>query len=187
MGYREPRWYAACTSANHERRIAEQLLVRDVEHFLPTYSSLRRWKDRRITLHLPLFPGYVFVRIALRDRLRVLQVPGVARFVSFNGAAAPVADAEIEQLQSALARGMRVEPHPYLTAGRRARIKEGPLAGCEGILVRKKGNSRLVLSIDLIQRSIMVDLDAGVVEPVFHSRPVSSDCMTVPPAVSGTD
>src|SRR5438270_7010797 len=75
----EPGWYAAYTCANHEKRVAEQLSVREVEHFLPLYVSVRRWKDRRVTLDLPLFPGYVFVRVALRDRLQVQQLPGVAR------------------------------------------------------------------------------------------------------------
>src|SRR5216684_840587 len=81
----EPQWYAAYTCANHEKRVALQLGQRSVEHFLPTYESLRRWKDRRVRLQLSLFPGYVFVRMALQDRLQVLQVPGVARLVGFNG------------------------------------------------------------------------------------------------------
>src|SRR5438034_6510270 len=75
--YCEARWYAAYTSANHEKRVSEQLGMREVEHFLPLYPSVRRWKDRRVRLEMPLFPGYVFVRIALRDRLQVLQVSGV--------------------------------------------------------------------------------------------------------------
>src|SRR6267378_2705469 len=77
----DPRWYAAYTSANHEKRVAEQLDVRSVEHFVPLYESVRRWKDRKVRLQLPLFPGYVFVRLVQRERLRVLQVPGVARLV----------------------------------------------------------------------------------------------------------
>src|SRR5215469_17978008 len=81
----ERQWYAAYTSANHEKRVAQQLTWRSVEHFLPVYESVRRWKDRRVPLQLPLFPGYVFVRLALRDRLRVLAVPGVARVVGFDG------------------------------------------------------------------------------------------------------
>src|SRR5271165_6388224 len=86
--YCEVRWYAAYTSANHEKRVATQLKERAVEHFLPLYESVRRWKDRRMKLQMPLFPGYVFVRLALRDRLQVLQVPGVAKLVGFNGAPA---------------------------------------------------------------------------------------------------
>src|SRR5713101_1893567 len=97
--YLEPRWYAAYTSANHEKRVAEQLGVRSVEHFLPTYSSVRRWKDRRVTLQLPLFPGYLFVRLALRDRLQVLQIPSVVRFISLTGQPAALPDEEMAILR----------------------------------------------------------------------------------------
>src|SRR5262245_54744080 len=86
----EARWYAAYTSANHEKRVSAQLGLRGVEHFLPLYASTRRWKDRKVNLEMPLFPGYVFVRMALRDRLRVLQIPGVACLVSFDGRPAPL-------------------------------------------------------------------------------------------------
>src|SRR6266849_6613115 len=81
--YRVARWYAAYTSAHHEKRVAEQLGVREVEHFLPLYESVRRWKDRRVKLQLPLFPGYVFVWLAPCVRLQVLLVPGVVHLVSF--------------------------------------------------------------------------------------------------------
>jgi transcription antitermination factor NusG len=162
-GYLEERWYAAYTSANHENRVAKQLDVREVEHFLPLYTSVRRWKDRRVTLELPLFPGYVFVRLALRERLRVLQVPGVARLVGFNGTPTPLADDEIESLRHALVEGLRAEPHPYLKVGRRVRIVTGPLADREGVLKRWKGELRVVLSVELIQRAILVDVDASSV------------------------
>jgi transcription antitermination factor NusG len=162
----EKKWYAAYTSANHEKRVAEQLVVRDVEHFLPVYESVRRWKDRRITLKMPLFPGYVFVRMALRDRLQVLQVPGVAHLVGFDGTPAALPDEEIETLRASFESGVRVEPHPYLTVGRRVRLKSGPLAGMQGILLRRKGNFRVVISIELIQRSLMVQVDAVDAEAV---------------------
>jgi transcription antitermination factor NusG len=165
--YGAMRWYAAYTSANHEKRVAEQLGVREVEHFLPTYSSVRRWKDRRVTLHMPLFPGYVFVRMAMGERSRVVQIPGVARLVGFNGLPCALPDEEIAALRAGLENGVRAEPHPYLAVGRRVRIMRGPLTGCEGILVRKKGNLRVVLSIELIQRSIMVHLDAAAIKPLF--------------------
>lgn len=164
--YRVPRWYAAHTCANHEKRVAEQLGVREVEHFLPTYASVRRWKDRRVTLQMPLFPGYVFVRVPLRDRLPVVQIPGVARLVGFDGTPAALPDEEIEALRSSLASGVHAEPHPYLTAGRRVRIKTGPLAGLDGILLRRKRKFRVVVSIDLIQRSVAVDADAADIEPM---------------------
>src|SRR5215472_4126998 len=148
----EPHWYAAYTCANHERRVAAELGARAVEHFLPMYSSVRRWKDRRVHLDLPLFPGYVFVRLALRDRLRVLQIPSVVRLVGFNGLPAALPDTEMETLRSGLSERLRAEPHPFLTVGRRVRIRRGPFAGLEGILKRKKSNLRVVISLELIQR-----------------------------------
>lgn len=117
-------------------------------------------------LQLPLFPGYVFVRLALRDRLRVLQVPGVARLVGFNGAPTPLPDDEMESLRLALAEGLRAEPHPYLNVGRRVLITRGPLAGREGLLKRWKGNMRVVVSIESIQRSISMEVDAQDVIPL---------------------
>lgn len=161
-----PRWYVAYTSANHEKRVSEQLLQRSVEHFLPLYEAVRRWKDRRMKLQLPLFPGYVFVRLALRDRLKVLQVPGVARLVGFSGQPYPLPEGEIERLRTGIRNSLRIEPHPYLNAGSRVRIKSGPLAGAEGILVRKKNIHRVVLTIDVIARSAAVEVDALDVERI---------------------
>src|SRR5690348_12421846 len=129
-------WYAAYTCANHEKRVAEQLGIRKVEHFLPLYSSVRRWKDRRVTLDMPLFPGYVFVRMPLRERLRVQQVPGVARLVGFDGMPAVLPDEEIGALRASLSDGVWAEPYPFLTIGRRVRLKSGPLAGIEGVLLK---------------------------------------------------
>ena len=162
--YLEQHWYAVYTCANHEKRVAAEIEARDVEHFLPVYSSVRRWKDRRVSLQLPLFPGYVFVRLALRDRLRVLQIPSVVRFVGFNGEPAALADEEMDTLRSGLLQTLRAEPHPFLTVGRRVRITGGPFAGLEGILKRKKGNLRVVVSLDLIQRSIIADVDLADIE-----------------------
>ena len=172
--YCEPRWYAAYTSANHEKRVALQVAQRSLEHFLPVYESVRQWKDRRMKLVLPLFPGYVFVRLALRDRLRVLQVPGVARLVGFNGVPTSLPEEEIESLRAALAEGLRAEPHPYLKVGRRVRITKGLLAGSEGLLKRWKGDLRVVLSIESIQRSISIEVDASSVMPVYLSKAANS-------------
>jgi transcription antitermination factor NusG len=163
--YLEEHWYVAYTCANHEKRVAAELEARAVEHFLPLYKSVRRWKDRRVQLELPLFPGYAFVRIALRDRLEVLKVPGVVRLVGFNGSPTALDDEEVESLRRGLAQGVRAEPHPFLTVGRRVRITVGSLTGHEGILVRRKGHLRVVLSVDLIQRSILLDTDALSLEP----------------------
>jgi transcription antitermination factor NusG len=157
--YCEPRWYAAYTRANHEKRASEQFGAGRVEHFLPLYSSVRRWKDRRVTLEMPLFPGYVFVRIALRDRLRVLQIPGVAHLVGFNGTPAALPADEIEALRASLVEGVKVQPYPYLTVGQRVSLRSGPLVGLTGILVRRKSGARFVVSVDLIQRSVSLEID----------------------------
>jgi transcription antitermination factor NusG len=162
----ETRWYAVYVCANHENRVAEQFGYRSVEHFLPRYESLHRWKDRKIRLSLPLFPGYVFVRLALRDRLQILKVPSVVRLVEFNGIPAALPDAEIELLQRALAQGIYAEPRSYLTVGREVRVVRGPLEGMKGILLRKKNSARVVISIDLIRRSISVEIDPAMLEPV---------------------
>lgn len=163
----EPRWYAAYTCAKHEKRVAEQFTQRALEHFLPQYESVRRWKDRRVKLQLPLFPGYVFVRLALRDRLRVLETPSVVRLVGFNGRPAALPDKEMEALQACVAARLTAEPHAYLTVGRRVRIKTGPLAELEGVLIRKKNTFRVVLSLDLIACSAAVEVDAADVERIF--------------------
>lgn len=160
------RWYAAYTSANHEKRVAGQLDARGIEHFLPLYESVRRWKDRSVKLNLPLFPGYVFVRLELRDKLSVVQIPGVARLVGFDGTPAALPDEEIEALRASFASGVRAEPHPFLTVGRKVRVKAGPLAGMRGVLVQRKGNLRVVISIELIHRSVAVQLDEPDLEPL---------------------
>src|SRR6267378_5914263 len=112
MAMVEPRWYAAYTCANHEKRVAAELGAREVEHFLPLYSSVRRWKDRRVNLDLPLFPGYIFVRFALRNRLRVIQIPSVVRLVGFGGYPTALPDTEMEIMRSGLSERLRAEPHP---------------------------------------------------------------------------
>jgi transcription antitermination factor NusG len=168
----EPHWYAAYTCANHEKRVAADLSARKVEHFLPLYSSVRRWKDRRVKLELPLFPGYVFVRLPLCERLRVMQIPSVVRLVSFNGLPAALPDEEMEVLRCGLCRNPRAVPHPFLTIGRRVRITGGPFAGLDGILRRQKNHLRVVVSLDMIQRSVAVDIDVAEVCAVGHRRNV---------------
>jgi transcription antitermination factor NusG len=135
-----------------------------MEAYLPQYSSIRRWKDRRVLLDLPLFPGYVFVHFPLSDRLRVLQTPSVVRLVGFGGQPSPLSNQEIAALRQGLEREMRMEPHPYLKVGQRVRVRTGPLQGLEGILVRKKNVSRLVVSLDLIMRSVAVEIDVSELE-----------------------
>jgi len=166
LGLSKVLWYAAYTCSRHEKRVAEQLEERGIEHFLPLYRSVRRWKDRKKELELVLFPGYVFVRLDLADRLRVLQLPGVVRFVSFNGQPASLPGDDIEGLRNGLSHRLVAEHHPFLNVGRRVRVVSGPLSGAQGILVRRRNDSRLVISVEAIMRSVAVEIDATDVVPV---------------------
>jgi transcription antitermination factor NusG len=163
--YFEPRWYAAYTCANHEKRVAEQLARKSVGHFLPLYETTHRWKDRRVRLQLPLFPAYVFVRLALRDRLQVLEIPSIVRLVGFNGHPTPLPLEDIESMRTCLSRGHRMEPHRYLRSGQRVRVLSGPLEGLTGIVVRQKNRTHFVISLELLMRSVAVEIDIADLDP----------------------
>jgi len=163
---REPHWFALYTCANHEKRVAGQLEARGVEHFLPFYRSRRKWKDRRVFLDLPLFPGYVFARFEFPERVKVLRTRGVVRLVGSNGRPCPLAESDIETLRAGVHGALNLEPHRYLTAGRRVRVLHGPLAGMTGILVRRKNVCRVVLSVDLIARSVALEVDTADIEHI---------------------
>jgi len=158
-------WYVLYTCPRHEKRVATQIERRNFSSFLPLYRSVRRWKDRRKELMLALFPGYVFVRMPLENKLQVLGLPGVVRLVSFNGQPATLSASEIETLQNRLSGGaLNIAPHPYLSKGRRVRVRSGAMEGLEGIIVRRKDRCRVVFSIDLIQRSVAVEVDEADLE-----------------------
>jgi transcription termination/antitermination protein NusG len=161
-------WYAVYTRHQHEKSVAESLSNNGIEVFLPLYSSVRQWKDRKKNLLLPLFPCYVFLRGGLDRRGKVLAIPGVYSFVGSGGRPGTIQEREIEAIRMAVAGGLRVEPYPFLQCGDRVRVKSGPIAGIEGILVRKKSAYRLILSTDLLQKSIAVEVDASSVEPLLH-------------------
>jgi transcription antitermination factor NusG len=163
----EPKWFAVYTISRHEKRVAQHLTQRQIEFYLPLYKSERKWSDgSRVTLDLPLFPGYLFVHIKRTDRTQVLGVPGTLAVVGGTGREpASLPDAAIEALRTGL-HLRRVEPHPLLTVGQRARICSGALAGMEGIVVRKKNSCRVILTIEHIQRSIAVEVDGDDLEPL---------------------
>lgn len=171
----QPRWYAVYTTARHEKVVARQLGDRSVETFLPLYRSVNRWKDRRKLVESALFPSYVFVRIAIENRLRILQVPGVVSIVGSNGRFAALPDQEITSLRNGLENEVYAEPHPYLQIGRKVRIVRGPMAGAEGILMRKKDKYRVVISLDVLMRSVAVELDGSDLEMIGSNRPVLSN------------
>ncbi len=159
-------WFAAYTSSHHEKRVASRLAERQMESFLPLYRTARRWKNRcQMALDLPLFPNYVFVRMAPRERVRVLEVPGVLSLVGSGRTLVPLPDFEIEALRSAVGE-RKMEPHPYLVIGERARIRRGPMMGMEGVLLRKKSNFRVVLALEAILQCVSVEVDGDDLEPV---------------------
>lgn len=138
---------------------------RRVEVFLPLREVLSRWKDRRKLVRLPLFPGYVFVRIALARKHEVVSVPGSVMLVGFDGTPAPIPDEQVETVRRLCETGLACDPYPYLTEGRRIEVIRGPLMGCAGIVVRKKGRFRLIVSVDVLQRSVAVEIDSADVRP----------------------
>jgi transcription antitermination factor NusG len=163
----EPKWFAVYTISRHEKRVAQHLTQRQIEYYLPLYRSQRKWSDgSRVTLDLPLFPGYLFVHIKRTERVRVLDVPGALAVVGGPGRE-PVAmpDEAIDALRTGL--GMRrAEPHPLLSVGQRARICSGALAGMEGVVLRWKNGFRVVLTLEHIQRSISVEVGGEDLEPL---------------------
>lgn len=159
-------WYALYTRHQHEKLVAETLAVKGFEVFLPLCEAVRRWKDRRKRLLLPLFPCYVFLRGGLDRRLQVITTPGVHMILSSGGRVAVIPEDEIEGVRRAVEGPFRVEPHPYLRCGQRVRVTHGSLEGVEGILVRRKNLYRLVLSVDMLAQSASVEVDVSDVEPV---------------------
>lgn len=159
-------WFAAYTAPRHEKAVARHLIGRHIESFLPLYTSIRRWRNGcRLPIEKPLFPGYIFVHIARTESVKVLQVPGVVSIVSAGREPLALPGPEIESLRAALP-VCRFEPHPYLVVGDRVRITSGSLQGIIGVLVRKKSNLRVVLTLDLIQQSVAVEIDAEQIEPL---------------------
>jgi len=159
-------WYALYVNARHEKVVERQLEERRIETFLPLYRSWRRWKDRRKQVELALIPSYVFVRIQEEDKLRVLKVPGVVNVVSFNGRMASLPEREIDALRNALENQIYAEPCPYLRVGRKVRVVRGPMEGAEGILARKKEKCRMVISVDVLMRSVAVEVDGADLEAI---------------------
>jgi len=180
----ERKWYALYTLSNHEKRVEEHLQMKDVEVFLPVTTVLRRWKNRTTAkLKIPLFPGYVFTHISPSERIRVLEAPSVLWIVGTGKEALPLPDHEIEILRTSL-HLRQVDPYPYLRVGERTRIRSGPLAGLEGVVVRKDDRLRVVLSIDLIRQSIAVHVEADELEPCSNWRKSAPGYQQIPTAIT---
>jgi transcription antitermination factor NusG len=162
-------WFAIHTRSRHEKAIAARLDSEATEIFLPLHRTRNTWKNGvHVDVDQPLFSCYLFVRIGTYDRLRVLQTPGVLGFAATTARPTPIPDEEIALLRTATAM-LKAEPHPYLNSGDRVRIVAGALAGLEGILTRRKHEYRVVLSIEAIMRSIVVEVSEFDIEP-FERR-----------------
>lgn len=157
------RWYATYTAPRHEKSVLQHLESRGVESYLPLYGSERLWNGRRAFVQLPLFPGYLFVRIAPEQRAKVLEVPGVLSIVSSQGRLTPLPVGEVEALRAAL-ETRKSEPYLLFARGKRVRIKVGPLRGLEGVIVKQTRKLRMVVSIDCIMQSFAVELEASDLE-----------------------
>jgi transcription antitermination factor NusG len=161
-------WFALRTRPRHEKVVTSQLETSGIETFLPLCPEVRSWSDRRKVVDFPLFPGYVFVRTspATQSRVRVFQIRGVVGFVGPNNQATPIPAQQIEAVRSLLQSQIDCRPHPYLNLGQRVRIQNGALQGLEGILVRIASDHSLVVSVDLIQRSVAIRLEGYEVDPL---------------------
>lgn len=157
-------WYAVHTRHQHERAAARILEYKGFEVLLPLYKSRRRWCDRVKDISIPLFPGYVFVNAGIERWLPILTTPGVSSIVSCGDRPAAIPFSEIEAVRRIVESPLRVEPHPFLKSGDWVRVKYGPIAGVEGILLRKKNIARLVLSVNMLGKSASVEVDATHVE-----------------------
>ena len=161
-------WYAVHTRSNFEVRVADQFSAKGIENYLPAYEEMHQWQDRKRKVLLPLFPGYVFVRIGdhTQTKLPLLQTPGVVRIVGQGGKVEPVFDHEVEAIRSVLKSNIRCFAHPFLREGAWVRVKRGPLKGVQGYFVRLKNQSRLVISVNVLSQSVATELDCRDVELV---------------------
>ena len=160
-------WYALYTRPRHEKQVFQELSNKGIEAFLPTFKVRRRWSDRYKIVEEPLFKNYLFVNIEFDRRYYdTLRPYGAVSFVIFDGEPAQIPTAEIDAVRRLVESELPYDPHPYLKIGRKVRVRSGPLEGCEGILIRKKGLARLVLSVNLLQQSVSAEVDADTVEPL---------------------
>ena len=158
-------WFALQVRTRHETAIAGFLQAKGYEQFLPLYSVKKRWSDRVRVIEAPLFPGYLFCRLDPQYRLPVLKTPGVIQIVGYNRIPAPIEETEIQGIQALVASGLPTQPWPFLAAGDPVQIESGSLRGLKGIVVKLKENSRLVVSITLLRRSVAVEIDSALVQP----------------------
>jgi len=163
-------WFALQVRSRWEGTTAELLRGKGLETLMPTYTTKRKWSDRYKVVEAPLFPGYVFCRFDVHNRLPVLITPGVISVVGRGKTPIAVDDVEIQSIQSAIRSGIHIEPWPYVEIGDRVRINDDVLDGMEGILTSLKGSHRVVISVTLLRRSVALEIDRSRIVPLGSSR-----------------
>jgi transcription antitermination factor NusG len=168
IGARVENWYAVHTRARHERVVAQRLREQGVTAFLPMITEVHRWSDRRKSVELPLFGCYVFVKLSAtgEERLRVLRIDSVFKFVGARGLGTPIAESQIDAVRTLIGQQIPWSTHPFLQIGQRVRVRGGALDGVEGILLSRNDDNTLVVSIDAIQRSLAVRIQGYDLEPI---------------------
>ncbi len=159
-------WFAIRTRSRYESQTVLGMKGKGYEPFFPVARTRRRWSDRVVYADVPLFPGYVFCRLDLEYRLPILTTPGVVSIVGLGPNPCPVEDSEIRAIEALQESGLAAEPWPYLNTGDRVRVTRGSMEDVEGILVKKKDQWRMVISVNLLQRSVAVEIDADWITPV---------------------
>lgn len=168
------QWYALQVWSRKESYVSGHLQGLGYECFLPTYKCQRKWSDRIKESEQPLFPGYLFSRFEFENRRSLVMSPGVMQIVGNGKTPLPVADAEIQRIQMAVASEAPRQPWPYVEVGERVRVTYGSLSGLEGILINLRGSHRVVLSITLLQRSVAVEVDQAWIKPVDPKTPTAA-------------
>lgn len=160
-------WFAVRVRSNFERTVSRFLRQKGYEEFAPFYRAKRRWSDRIREVDIPLFPGYVFCRFDTHLRLPILTTPGVVSIVGYGKEPAPVEENELADIQKAVGSGHRIQPWRFLRVGQKVRLLSGALYGLEGLLLSQKNRKRMIISVNLLQRSVAVEIDREDVEPVL--------------------
>ncbi len=161
----KPAYYAVRVRSQCEQKVVD-FLSASYEVFHPTYRERRQWSDRVKDVDVPLFDGYIFCHMDIEQRLPVLQAPGVVDIVCFGSTFVPAADAEIAGLRKIVNSSLFARPCPYLSVGERVHVEQGPLKGLEGILLERKTDTLLVVSVHMLQRSIATQVKLEWVRPV---------------------
>jgi transcription antitermination factor NusG len=160
-------WYALRTRSRHEKKAASEIAAKGFCSFLPVVARKQKWSDRIKEVELPLFPGYVFVQTdgSAEKQVSVLRSTGVVGFVGNNGRGTPIPNEQIESVRSIVEHGVEFTLYPYLHVNQRVRIRGGSLDGVEGLLLAKNSDQSLIVSIDLIQRSVAIRVSGYELEP----------------------